>query len=103
MGKLNKPCQSASSSTSSSASSSNSCGWCRFRYRHINFSRLGKACRQLQLQLGQEVPPDLKQAIQQQKDLATITGWLEQVLTVADLDQARHVLGLTNGSAKPGN
>jgi hypothetical protein len=63
--------------------------------------RRGALLRLLQLRLGQEVPPDVQQAIQVQTDLAVLSAWFDQAVTVADLDQARHFLGLANGAATP--
>jgi hypothetical protein len=53
--------------------------------------------RLLQLRLGQEMPPDVQLVIQQQQDLATLSTWFDQAVTVAGLDQVRHFLGLANG------
>ncbi len=43
------------------------------------------------------LPAELVEAVQQQKDLATLERWIDQVITVSSLDEARAALGL-NGA-----
>jgi hypothetical protein len=61
-----------------------------------------KLLRVFQVRLGQEVPPDVQQAVQEQQDLAVLAAWFDQALTVPDMEQARRFLGLANGAARPG-
>jgi hypothetical protein len=54
--------------------------------------------RVLRRRLGGELPAELGEVVQQQKDLTTLEQWLDQVATISSLAEARGVLGVSNGS-----